>query len=267
MKIDVDAVGDAIAAPRADIVSTGVSRRAVAKGVAWSLPVIASAVAAGPAYAASPAQCSSCTGAVVTNNCILSGGGSGDCTCAPGLICVGTGPLGLANVCVGTDLLVSTCNGTTCYGVCLAAGGAIINALNTFISAITTFATVAGSLVSLLGVTPCVHSAGLPTNLCISPFNDGRLGTLCSVSHSCGNTGVISVPLGVLTTAYNTLVSTLGALGILISSSCNDGYVCGGYGASVSLQYAGGLGPAWGFDLQLGICQCSQQGVCKQTQC
>ncbi|NHN56615.1 hypothetical protein G9U51_12575 [Calidifontibacter sp. DB0510] len=263
--LDTDLIAEAIAAPpdpQAPAAEPSrVSRRTVAKGLAWSLPTISTAIAA-PAYAASPPICDRCAGGTNPTDCFIAfpGGGNngGHCTCAPGLVCVGTGPLGLLNVCVGTDLALSTCGGAQCAGVCLAPGGAIVTAINTFLAALTAFASAVGTL-DLLGLRSCVNQPGLPTNICVAPFNDGRLGALCSYSASCGSNAVVDGLIRTVTGAYNTMISTLSNLGVLVSPKCADGLVCNDIG-SAAFSYAGVLGTG-GFGVQIGIgfCQCPPQ--------
>ncbi|GAB3259692.1 hypothetical protein GCM10027425_22280 [Alteromonas gracilis] len=204
---DVESVASGVAARP--------SRRTVVRGAAWSVPVVAAAIAA-PAYAASPGVCGLCPTSV--NQCII--GSTGTCTCAAGLVCVGTGPLGLANICVGTDLLLTTCGGGTCTGVCLDAGGTLVTALNVFTAAITTLATTTGALCqrNTVTVTP------VPTGICVSPFS-GTFGSLCLITSGSGALG-----LG-LTTAINTLTATLSSLNVALSNPCPTGTVCGGLAA------------------------------------
>lgn len=201
---DVESVASGVAARP--------SRRTVVRGTAWSVPVVAAAIAA-PAYAASPGVCGLCPTSV--NQCLING--TGTCTCAAGLVCAGTGPLGLANICVGTDLLLTTCGGGTCTGVCLDAGGTLVTALNTFTAAITTLATTAGALCTrnTVTVTP------VPTGICVSPFS-GTFGSLCLISSGSGALGAG------LTTAINTLTATLSSLNVALSNPCPTGTVCGG---------------------------------------
>ncbi|PRY63636.1 hypothetical protein BCF74_10134 [Knoellia remsis] len=130
-----------------------------------------------------------------------------------------------------------------------------MTAINAFTTALSAFAR-SVRLLSIAGIEICENSAGLPTNVCVSPFNDGRLGTLCSYSSSCGNTSLIGVPLGVVTTAYNTLISSLAALDVLVSPRCATGYVCKDI-ASVAIGYASVTGvTSFGFSIGIGYCQC-----------
>lgn len=246
--LDLDGIVDAIA-------PSGPSRRTVAKGMAWSLPVIAGGIAAPPAAASEmPPPCDACN---PVNNCFITVG-PGACSCAPGLVCVGTGPLGLANVCVGTDLLLTDCGGSTCYGVCLAAGGAIIAAVNTFMTAMSTFVTAAVAILGRDAAQPCAHQPGLPSNVCISPFGDGRLGGLCTTLQTCGSTAQISLPLAVLNTAYTTMISTLHNLGVNVASQCQAPYVCKD-GASMTMDYHLPLvgTHVFGLKYQIGFCGCA----------
>lgn len=253
---DVDDIADGLA-------NRGVTRRQVAKGAAWSLPVIAASMAV-PAKAAQspePPVCIAC--AAEAQNCFLQIGQTGACKCAPGLVCVGTGPLGLANICVGTDLLLSTCGGGTCYGVCIQTDGAVIVAFNALVSALTVFTSAAATALLALGATniaPCVHAGLFPQNVCVSPLADGQLGSVCVIQHS-SNTGVIGTALGALTFALNGLLAALSALNILVSNSCQAPYVCKD-GASVSINWGTGILTAkGGYELQVGVCQCPPQGT------
>lgn len=250
---DVDDIADGLA-------NRGVTRRQVAKGAAWSLPVIAASMAV-PAKAAQspePPVCIAC--AAVTQNCFLQIGQTGACKCAPGLVCVGTGPLGLANICVGTDLLLSTCGGGTCYGVCLETGGAVLNTFNTLMMAMSAFINAAKILPALTGVAACVNQPGLPKNLCVSPLGDGQLGSFCVIQHA-GNTGVIDPILGTLRDALQVFLDLLDSLNIAVANTCQAPYVCKD-GASVSLDWDLPLVGTHigGYELQVGICQCPPQG-------
>jgi hypothetical protein len=268
---DVDALADAIAPSRN---SSGPSRRAVVIGTAWSIPLIATAMAL-PAYAASRQPCSSCVGQTGAPNCFLAIGGTGECDCPSGLVCVGTGPLGLVNVCVGTNLIprLNTCGGTDCYGVCLSAGGTIPLLINTLTTAITSLGTVLGNIGgTVTGTTLCSNSTPIPNSWCVSPLNDGGLGTLCSAIKSC-HTG--TGPLGdaadftiggaitVIATAYNALISGLGTLGLVAVPVCDTPYVCTPFvdvavGQTHTFSVFGvEVGNAkFGLDLYAGFCQC-----------
>lgn len=247
---DVDAIADAI--------GHSPSRRRLLIGAAWSVPVIATAIAT-PAYASSHLPpCDDCVGSAGPPNCFISGAG-GTCECAPGLVCVGTGPLGLANVCISTDLLnfgENECAGGTCYGLCLSPGSAVITAVNTFAAAASAFITGLGLVGGLTGLQQCLNTPGLPTNVCVSPFNDGRLGTLCSSAFACGGNVLVNTLMATLQAAYNTLISTLGSLGILVSPGCAAPYVCSD-GVTVAADFPGlALVPEFAVKYQLGICQC-----------
>ena len=254
---DVARISDAIARPR---------RRLIAAGAAWSLPVIAVGIAA-PAHAGSATgTCAACDGA---QQCILTIGGAGNCSCGPGLACVGTGPLGLANVCVGSTLVANTCGATTCYGVCLDPGGAVIVAFNTLMSAMTAFVSTVVTIVAAApaGLQTCTNQPGLPTNVCVSPLNDGGLGSMCVERASCGNTTLIASALATLDTAVNTYITTLASLGILVATSCQAPYVCKD-GGSIAVSYSGSVLPpiaAFGSRTRAGICQCGPQDSCPKS--
>jgi len=246
-----------------DDIATGIrppSRRTVAKGAAWSLPVIATGIAA-PAQAESPGVCVACT---TGSRCIITVGDGGTCQCAAGLACVGTGPLGLTNVCVGAQVagLVVACGSTTCTGVCLSAGGAVITAFNTLMTAMSTFVNGVRLVPGLLGLRTCVNQPGLPTNVCVSPLGDGGLGSMCVQRFTCGSTTVIGTLLATLDSAVTSFVTTLQGLGILTSSSCAAPYVCKD-GASVATDFDGVFGiAAFGTSTRVGICQCGPQSTC-----
>lgn len=255
--IDVARISDAIARP---------DRRKLAVGMAWSLPAIAIGIAA-PTHAASTGQtCIACDGAY---QCILTIGGAGTCSCGPGLACVGTGPLGLANVCVGSTLVATTCGPTTCYGVCLDPGGAVIVAFNILMSAMTAFVSTVATLVAAApaGLSTCVNQPGLPSNVCVSPLNDGGLGAMCIERANCGNTTLIGTALATLDAAVTTYTSTLASLGIIVATSCQAPYVCKD-GGSVAVSYVGSVLPpiaAFGSRTRVGICQCGPQDTCPKT--
>ncbi len=259
---NVDAIADAIAPKEL------VARRTVAGGAMWSIPIISSAIAA-PVMAASVPLCSECVGNTGAPNCILSAGGDGNCACASGLVCVGTGPLGLVNICVGTSLLAASCGGTTCYGICLSGGGLIPPLINSLAAAITTFVNVIGTIAgSVTGTTPCTSSVPLPNNWCVSPLTDGGLGTLCTSMKSC-NTGTgllggaasltIGTALATLSATYNTLITALGTLGLVANTSCDSPYVCTPFlEVAAGQTFDMGLGgeAKYGVDMYVGFCQC-----------
>lgn len=257
---DVDRIADAIAGSP--------SRRSVVRGAAWSVSGISAAIAAPAAAASTLPQCGTCVGQTGPPRCFISGTGGGTCTCASGLVCVGTGPLGLANVCVGSTLIGVSCSGTTCFGVCLSAGGTVPAAINTLTTAITSLINVLGAIGgTVTGTTPCTSSTPVPANWCVSPLTDGGLGTLCSALRSC-HTGsgvaggvanlVIGAALDSITTAYNGLISALGALGLVASPTCAAPYVCTPFvEAAAGQTFTFVTGSArYGLNLYVGFCQC-----------
>lgn len=193
--------------------------------------------------------------------CILAGSPGGTCQCAAGLICVGTGPLNLANLCVGNNIISQTCGGSTCFGVCVGSGGLVPSALATLTTALS--ALVAAARVA--GGAACVKSVALPSNLCASATNDGGLGTLCSRSSTCGSNVAVNALLATVVTAYNALISAFGALGLVAVSTCQSGYVCRPLvDVGVSLNPIGTLAD-FGLQLQLGFCQCPDGSTtCRQ---
>lgn len=233
-QFDPDLVADALAG--------NATRRAVVRSAAWSLPVVAVAMAA-PAMAASPPICGTCppTG----NQCILSFGGGGDCKCGPGLVCVGTGPLGLANMCVGTSILISTCGTATCYGVCAASNGVLIAAFNTLTNAM-------AAAFSLLPICSRHDFEVIPwpTNICISPLS-GTIGSLCLITDGDGFIGGVIGPL------INTFAATLSSLNLAVSNPCPSGMACTTSQGGFSADFGGGaLCFNQGFKGVLGTCQC-----------
>lgn len=210
---NVDTIADAIAASS--------DRRSVVRAAVWSVPLVAIATAA-PAFAASPPTCAFCPTA--TNQCLLDG--LGTCVCGAGLVCVGTGPLGLTNVCVGTSLLLASCGAGSCHGVCLAAGGALVAALNTFVTSITALATA-----NVLCANHAVTATPVPTNVCVSPLSN-TFGSLCLITSGSGALGTS------LATIIGTLTSSLTALGVALSNPCPVGTTCK---SIVTFDIGGGL--------------------------
>ena len=244
--------------PDAESVRTairGTTRRTVVRTGAWSVPVVAAAVAA-PAFAASATICSACNGALpvrCTVNVVVGDPVTGPCNCATGLVCATIGPLNLANVCVGSGLLSTQCGTTTCTGICVAAGGSLIVAVNALVATLTT-------ALALLNVGNC--SAGvtgfIPGNICVVPVtnvNAGTFGALCIT-----NTGQ-GLIAGTANTAVNTLKATVNALGIaglVFADQCASPYSCKP-GVRALAQNSNGNGACASgnrLDLVVGFCQC-----------
>ena len=173
-------------------------------------------------------------------------------------------------MCVGTGLLAQTCGGGSCYGVCLSAGGTIPALVNTLSTAVTTLITVLGTLGgSVTGTTPCTTSTPIPSNWCVSPLTDGGLGTLCSRMASCHNgngvTGTVAdvtigTALTTIVTAYNALISGLGALGLVARTTCASSYVCDPFlevaaGQTFTFPLGGGAA-RYGINMYVGFCAC-----------
>lgn len=217
----------------ADAINPGVSRRKVmvglGAGAAFSLPVVASAISAPASAAVSPPICGGCASA---GRCIITIGGltSGDCQCQSNQFCVGTGPLNIANVCVGTDFILSQCGGQPCYGVCLEGiSGAFTLAYDALALLFSLFTGV---------ITP------MPLNGCFSPLQDGTLGSICAVNWGVG-------PLDI------TLPNPL-------PGACQPGYKCTGIDLDklpeflgVPTPIGGTAGPGGVWHGQFGFCDCA----------
>lgn len=244
MSVDVERIATGISA-------TPVGRRSVTKGVAWSLPVIATAIAA-PRAAAS-GTCETCK----QQQCIITIGGttSGTCQCAPNLVCVGTGPLGLLNVCVGSTLVANTCGTGTCFGVCLGVGSPLVTALNSIVGLVTALVGPA-TAVGALGVVTLNPVLQIPSNTCVSPLGDGSLGTLCR-STTAGGGALSGAVLAAISVVFNTLLGSLNAAGVTLGTTCDPGLVCKPIaGANVVVKV-----PFTGFTLAnatvaVGTCAC-----------
>ncbi len=246
---DVDRIASGIG-------SKTISRRAVAKGAAWSLPVLATGIAA-PAVAASSETCS-CN---VQQQCFIElPAPAGECKCAPGLVCVGTGPLGLANVCVSVGLTTGggpiSCGIASCYGVCASTDGTLISAVNTLASSLSGVVDeLLGLLSDPLGILEgsVVSVGGIPSDVCISPLNDGHLGSLCQYVHAGGLFGL----LGTVSDVTNILLALFDNLGLLLVSQdgCKNGMVCQPMVGSELDVSALGL-PVATADVEIGVCAC-----------
>ncbi|MBW8172280.1 hypothetical protein K0651_04350 [Ornithinimicrobium sp. Arc0846-15] len=204
------------------------TRRGLVAGAGvFSVPAIAMAVAA-PVMAQSADPI--CGGCGETRNCFLALGDPGGCACEGDLVCVGSGPLGLVNLCVGTDLVLTDCGGSQCTGVCADAGGTLLTALNTLAAGI-----------SVLGVLGQTVTVNLPEDLCVSPFGDGSLGTVCNTAQVGGILGVAINGL------INTALNVITGLGLVVGGECQDGLSCEGVNLDGVLSTSGSI----------GFCSCS----------
>lgn len=275
MQLDLDAIADGIA-------NKGATRRTVTKGAAWSLPVIAAGIAA-PTASATPVL-PTCGCATASLPCLIgipgtnnpAGPGDKNCGCAAGLICVGTGPLNILNVCVGSDIIAQTCGSSTCYGVCLGTSSPVVTAVNALIVGLSGFAT---DLVNIIGslafgsFRACAISDGIPANVCASPIgNDGsaRLGVPCLWHEVCtagllgGAVNGLLQGLVDLVVAVETAFGGMG-LAVVTPAQCEaKGLVCTPVaGAAFKLNTFFGITPGFVLDVGVGFCECPGGTTCK----
>ncbi len=227
-----------------------ISRRAVAKGAAWSLPVLATGIAA-PAVAQSPEICSCKT----EQRCFIEASSSaGECRCARGLVCVEAGPFGLADVCVGAGLLSTDCGGGECYGVCLSG---VHQALDNFS---TQMALLGWDIAKIVGYSVAFEMSpmgNVPTNVCVSPFGDGKLGSLCRDIIETGNLQNAEF-IDDVTDVVNTLTDSLGASGVTLGTTCSTGFVCSPIAGATVKDHANTSGSSGSGTLtaHVGVCVC-----------
>lgn len=177
----------------------------------------------------------------------------GQCRCADGLVCAAVGPLNLLDVCVATGLVQTQCGSTQCTGICVAAGGPVIVAVNTLV---TTLTAALATLNALPGCTAGV-TGSIPGDVCTVPVTDvnaGTFGALCLLNTGSGAIG------GTATTAVSTLKATVAALGVAglaFANQCASPYGCRA-GVRATAAANGGLGGCAGqsLDLTVGFCQC-----------
>lgn len=234
---DVDSVREAIRG--------GSTRRTVVRTGAWSVPVVAVAIAA-PSFAASKTICNPCNNGLPVNctvTVVVGNPNTGPCNCASGLVCATV--LNFANVCVaeGTGLTNTDCGspGQQCFGVCLTAGGSLVAAVNNLL----------GSLDAIrVGNCDVTVAGSIPTDICVIPAANptaGTLGTLCIVSS--GNSSVA--------TAIASTIAALGGrlggpTGLVFATQCAAGFSCKpGASTSTTGTSCGGT-----TSVTVGFCQC-----------